>query len=132
MPAHHRLHRRSCILHLLPHSPKLKLQKRLCRLLQLASIPVPPRLLHALQPIHVHVLHIHHLQQSRFPVRTSPSAQPAPAVRSLRNRKPAHHIVHHHRPCLQPPRQLSTAVRIQRPHARREGKFRVVGQRHRL
>src|SRR5271157_5383142 len=117
MPPKHSPHRRSCIPNLLPHPPKLKRQKRLRRLLQFRSIPVPPRLLHALQPIHVHVLHIHHLQQSRFPVRPSPSAQSATAVRRFRNRESAHHIVHHHRPRLQPPRHFFSSLRIQRPHA---------------
>src|SRR5208337_3881298 len=127
-----RLHRPSCIPHLLLHAPKLKLQERLRRLLQLASIPVPPRLLHPFQPIKVHVLHIHHLQQSRFSMRSSPSAQPAPAVRRLRYRETAHHIVHHHRPRLQPPRHFLPAVRIQGPHACRQRKFRLVRPRQRL
>src|SRR5208282_3041480 len=132
VPPKHRLHRLSPIPNLLPHPPKLKPQKRFRRLLQLRSIPVPPRLLHALQPIHVHVLHIHHLQQSRFPVRPSPSAQSASAVRRFRNRESAHHIVHHHRPRLQPPRHFLPAVRIQGPHACRQRKFRLVRPRQRL
>src|SRR5208337_3197369 len=87
VPPHHRLHRPSRIPHpCRPSAAKLKLQKSFRRLFQLTPIPVPPRLLHFFQPIHVHVLHIHHLQQSRFPVRASPPAQPAPAMRRLGNR----------------------------------------------
>ena len=129
MPPHHRLHRPSRV----PHprrqtAPDSNLENASAAF----SSSLPYRsttAVHAFQPIHVHVLHIHHLR-TRFPVRASPSAQPAPAVRRLRNQTRSLH----RSPSPSPPSAASHPSRgsASRPHASRQRKLRLICPCHRL
>src|SRR6202044_774161 len=113
-------------------SGKLEVQKSFHLPRERDAVTVPPYFFHSWCEVYVQIFQPDHFFEAKASMGAADTARLYSAMRSLADAETRNHIVDHDSARLNAPRQALTALPAASPHARREAKFRVVGETHRF